>query len=61
MFHNRDTPFSCGRTLIVCLILQESFKVKKSSMHVIRVADTAFLLTGAGVNSFPEIQVRGKL
>ena len=41
-----DTAFSCGRTLIVCKFLQESSKVKESSLHEIWNADTAFLLGG---------------
>ncbi len=42
-----DTAFSYGRTLIVCLFIQEFSKVKESSLHVIWNADTAFLLGGA--------------
>ena len=44
-----DTSFSYGRTLIVCKFLQESFKIKESSLHEIWNADTAFLRSGAEV------------
>ena len=40
-----DTTFSYGRELIVCLFLQESSKVKESSLYEIWNADTAFLVT----------------
>ncbi len=30
-----DTALSYGRALIICLFLQESFKVKQSSLHEI--------------------------
>ena len=36
-----------GRALIVCQFVQESSKVKESSLHRIWNADTAFLLSGA--------------
>ena len=42
-----DTAFSYGWALIVCLFLQESFKVKESSLREIWNADTALLLGGA--------------
>ncbi len=47
MFHMVDTSFSYGRVLIVCQFLQESSKVKESSLHKIRSVDTAFLRSGA--------------
>ena len=49
MFDMEDTAFSYGRALIVCKYLQESFKVKESSLCVIWNADTVFLLTGADI------------
>ena len=47
MFDMVDTAFSYGRGLIVCKFLQDSFKVKESSWHEFRNADTAFILGGA--------------
>ncbi len=47
MVHIVDTAFSYGRTLTVCLFLQESTEVKESSLHEIWNANTAFLLGGA--------------
>ncbi len=47
MFDIKDIALSYRRTLIVCLFLQESSKVKESSLHTIWSADTAFLLCGA--------------
>ncbi len=47
MFDIVDTAFSFGRALIICEFIQESFKVKESSLHEIWNADTAFLLSGA--------------
>ncbi len=44
MFNVVDTAFSYGRVLIICYFLQESSKVKASSLHEIQNADTAFLL-----------------
>ncbi len=35
MFAMVDTPFSYGRALIVCLFLQEYFKVEEGSLHEI--------------------------
>ena len=42
-----DTPFGYERELIVCLFLQDFFKVKGSSLQVICNAHRAFLLCGA--------------
>ncbi len=39
-----DTAFSYCRTLIICEFLQESSKVKESSLYKIWNADTTFLL-----------------
>ncbi len=50
MFDMVDTVFSYGRALIVCLFLQESVKVKESSLYKIWNADTAFLLGGAALS-----------
>ncbi len=47
MFNMVDIAFSYGRGLHVCSSLQESSKVKESSLHAIWNADTAFLLGGA--------------
>ncbi len=47
MFNVVDTAFNYWRALIICLFLQESSKVKESSLHEIWNADTAFLLGGA--------------
>ena len=44
MFDMVNTAFSYRSALIICLFLQESFKVKESSLHEIWKADTAFLL-----------------
>ena len=44
MFDIVDTPFSYRKALIVCWFLQESSKVKGSSLHIIWNAHTAFLL-----------------
>ncbi len=49
MFDVADTVFSYWRALIVCLFLQESFKVKESSLYVIWNTDTAFLRSGAEI------------
>ena len=49
MFDIVDTAFSYGREMIVCLFLQESSKVKESSLHEIWNADIAFLHSGAGM------------
>ncbi len=42
MVNKVDTVFSYGKALITCLFLQESFKVKESSLHEILKVDTAF-------------------
>ena len=47
MFNMVYTVFSCRRGFIVCWVLQESLKVKESSLHDIWNEDTAFLLRGA--------------
>ncbi len=52
MFDMVDTAFSYGREMIVCLFLQESLKVKESSLYEIQNADTAFLLGGAEHREF---------
>ena len=44
IFDMVDTAFSYCRALIVCYFLQESSKVKESTLHVICNAHTAFLL-----------------
>ncbi len=47
MFDVVDTAWSYWRALVVCLFLQESFKVKESSLHEILNAGTAFSFGGA--------------
>ena len=47
MFDMVDTAFRYWRVVIVCLFLQEFYKVKESSLHEIWNADTAFLLEAA--------------
>ncbi len=47
MFDIVDTAFSYGRAVIVCKFIQESSKVKESSLHEIWNADTVFLLGAA--------------
>ncbi len=46
MFDMVDTAFSYWRALIVCWFLQESSKVKESSLHVIWNAHTVFSRCG---------------
>ncbi len=47
MFTMVDTVLKYWRTLIVCYFLEESSKVKESSLHEIWNVDTAFFLDGA--------------
>ena len=46
MFYNVYTAFSYGRDIIVCLIFQESFKVKESSLYD-NWKNSTFLFGGA--------------
>ena len=48
-----DTAFTYGGALlIICLYLQEYFKVKECSLHEIVNANTAFLLSGAELQTY---------
>ena len=51
MFDKVDTPFSYGRGLIVCSLLQKFSKTKESTLHVIGNVDTAFVLCGADLHN----------
>ncbi len=55
MFAVVDIAFSYGRALIVCKFLQESFKVKESSLHEISNADTSFLRSEADLVLFTSV------
>ena len=48
LFNMADTAFSYGRALIICQFVQESFKVKESSLQIWN-ADITFLLSGPGL------------
>ncbi len=53
MFDMVNTPFSHGRGLIVCSLLQEFSKTKESNLRVKLNIDTAFLLCGAELVTIP--------
>ncbi len=46
MFDVVDTAFSYGRALIICLLVQESSKVKESSLHEMWMQIRHFYLVG---------------